>query len=134
MDECNLEHPKVPNKLHTLLLQEFLILDSAQKQKFLTWSETQELFDNIVFLSRIYKSDISSLLTKFYIAFNIKKMKKKELEVKYGKNLISKIFAEGYLDGCTIAIINGEEDIPEEDIVGVIRELRGEKIGLYDWD
>jgi len=45
-------------------------------------------------------------------------MKKKELEVKYGKKLNDKIFSEGHLDGCTIALNkDGTEDIPETDII-----------------
>ena len=59
-------------------------------------------------------------------------MKRKELEKKYGKKLIKKIFNEDYLNGCTIAIIDGEEDIPEEDIVNVIKEIKGEP--TEDWD
>jgi hypothetical protein len=62
-------------------------------------------------------------------------MKRKELEIKYGKNLIKKIFDNGYLDGCTIAINpDGTEDIPESDITGAIREIKGKKTNQFDWD
>ncbi|MDP3027657.1 MAG: hypothetical protein Q8N63_08175 [Nanoarchaeota archaeon] len=62
-------------------------------------------------------------------------MKKKELEVKYGKELINRIFSEGYLDGCTIALNkDGTEDIPETDIIIALREIRGEKISQFEWD
>lgn len=62
-------------------------------------------------------------------------MKKKESEEKYGKVLIHKIFSEGYLDGCTIALDkNGIEDILESDIIRAIREIKGEKISEFDWD
>ncbi len=59
-------------------------------------------------------------------------MNKKELEHKYGKKIINKIFRGNYLDGCTIAIVNGEEDIPESDIICALKEMRGEEI--YFWD
>jgi len=62
------------------------------------------------------------------------KMKIPELEKKYGKKLIDKILKCGYLDGCTIAIINSEEDIPEEDIIRAIREIKGMELGPHDWD
>tara|TARA_Y100000310_G_scaffold316691_1_gene368726 strand:+ start:1389 stop:1577 length:189 start_codon:yes stop_codon:yes gene_type:complete len=62
-------------------------------------------------------------------------MKKHELEEKYGKELIDKIFTGNYLDGCTV-VINDDlsEDIPECDIIRVIREINGEKIGAWEWD
>ena len=59
-------------------------------------------------------------------------MKRKELGKKYGKKLIDKIFKKGYLDGCTIAIIDGEDDIPEVDIIGAIKEMKGELV--VGWD
>ncbi len=62
-------------------------------------------------------------------------MRKKELETKYGKKLINKIFSEGYLDGCTIALNkDGTKDIPETDIITAIKEIRGEKISQFEWD
>jgi len=61
-------------------------------------------------------------------------MLQEELEEKYGKELIKKVIDEGYLQGCTIAIINGKEDIPESDIRRAIREMNGEKIGPNEWD
>ena len=61
-------------------------------------------------------------------------MKIPELENKYGEELIDKILEGSYLEGCTIAIINGVEDIPESDIRLAIREMRGEKIGDWEWD
>ncbi|MCX6741980.1 MAG: hypothetical protein NTX24_02270 [Candidatus Pacearchaeota archaeon] len=59
-------------------------------------------------------------------------MKREELERKYGKKLIDKIFDKGYLRGCTIAIIDGAQDIPEEDIINAIKEMKDEPIA--DWD
>ncbi len=59
-------------------------------------------------------------------------MKRKELEHKYGKKLINKIFTGDYLNGCTIAIVDGEDDIPESDIIRSIREIKDEKV--IDWD
>ncbi len=59
-------------------------------------------------------------------------MKKEELEKKYGKMLIRKIFSDGYLEGCTIAINkDGSEDIPETDILNAIKEMKGIP---YVWD
>jgi hypothetical protein len=62
-------------------------------------------------------------------------MKTLKLEEKYGKQLINKILREGYLRGCTI-IINkdGTEDIPEEDIIRAIKEIKGQKINAFEWD
>ena len=62
------------------------------------------------------------------------KMKVLELKEKQGKKLIAKILEGPYLRGCTIAIIDGEEDIPESDIRRAIREMRGEKMDPLDWD
>jgi hypothetical protein len=62
------------------------------------------------------------------------KMKIKELEDKYGKELINKILDDSYLNGCTVAIIDEEYDIPESDIRLAIRETRGDKIGSREWD
>lgn len=60
-------------------------------------------------------------------------MIRKELNKKYGKKVIDKIFKEGHLEGCTILIRkDGEEDIPEEDITRAIRTINGEKV--TDWD
>ncbi len=61
-------------------------------------------------------------------------MLRKELESKYGKKLIKKIFDEGYLRGCTMVITKKGDDIPECDITRAIREMKGEKIRKYDWD
>lgn len=61
-------------------------------------------------------------------------MKIKELERKYGKKLIDKILQGNYLAGCTIAIINNKEDIPEEDIIRAIRKINGIKQNPCDWD
>jgi hypothetical protein len=61
-------------------------------------------------------------------------MKIPELENKYSKELINKILNGPYLKGCTIAIINGKEDIPESDIILAIKQINGEKIGDFDWD
>ncbi len=62
------------------------------------------------------------------------KMRIPDLEKKYGKELMDRILKGKYLDGCTIAIIHGEEDIPEEDVMRAVREMRGLKIGPSDWD
>ena len=59
-------------------------------------------------------------------------MNRKKLEKKYGKALIERIEKEGYLEGCTIAIINGQEDIPEEDILNALREMKGQRV--VNWD
>ena len=62
-------------------------------------------------------------------------MKRDELEDKYGKESINKIFAGGYLDGCTITINkDGSEDIPEIDIQLAIKEINGRNINDYEWD
>lgn len=59
-------------------------------------------------------------------------MIRKELEKKYGKNLIDKIFKNGYLNGCTMGILeNGEEDIYECDIINAIKQMNGIP---YCWD
>ena len=60
-------------------------------------------------------------------------MIRKELEQKYGKKLIDRIFKEGHLEGCTIIIRpDGKDDIPESDILRAIKEINGEK--AQDWD
>jgi len=57
----------------------------------------------------------------------------KDLEKRYGKKLIDKIFKGKYLEGCTYSILpNGKEDYPETDITRAIREIKGEKV--KDWD
>jgi len=62
-------------------------------------------------------------------------MKISELEQKYGKKLMDNILNGNYLEGCTIIIDENEmEDIPEEDIIRVIKEIKGEKIGSFEWD
>lgn len=56
-----------------------------------------------------------------------------QLNKKYGKILISKVIEEGYLVGCTV-VINKDgstKDIPEEDIINAIKEMKGLS---YDWD
>jgi len=59
-------------------------------------------------------------------------MKRKDLEKKYGKKLIDKIFKEGYLEGCTMGINeDGTDDIYEIDIINAIKEIKGLP---YDWD
>jgi len=52
-------------------------------------------------------------------------MKIPELEKKYGKELIDKILKGYYLDSCTIAIVNGEDDIPESDIRLAVSKIKG---------
>jgi hypothetical protein len=59
-------------------------------------------------------------------------MRRKEFEKKYGKKIIDKIFNEGYLDGCTIAIIDGEWDVPESDITNAMHEIKGEPVVCWD--
>ncbi len=62
-------------------------------------------------------------------------MNKQELYKKYGKKLMDKIFKEGYLDGCTIAIYpDGTEDIPESDIRLAIKQIKGIPISPFEWD
>lgn len=62
-------------------------------------------------------------------------MNRTELEKKYGKKLIGKILKGQYLYGCTIAINpDGSEDIPESDITGAIREMKGQKTSQFEWD
>ena len=62
-------------------------------------------------------------------------MKINELEVKYGKKLISKILKENYLDGCTVVILeDGTEDIPESDVTNAIKMINGKHIGSFDLD
>ena len=56
-----------------------------------------------------------------------------ELNKKYGKKIIDRIFKEGHLEGCTITIRpDGKDDIPESDILRAIRTINGEKV--TDWD
>lgn len=62
-------------------------------------------------------------------------MNKKEMFEKYGEKILNEISEAGYLDGITVGVDkNGEVDIPEEDIRRAIRELKGEKIGDFEWD
>lgn len=59
----------------------------------------------------------------------------KKLEQKYGKKLINKIMKMGYFYGCTITINkDGTEDIPEEDVITAIKEMKKEKIDDFEWD
>ena len=59
-------------------------------------------------------------------------MIRKDLEKKYGKKLIAKIFKGRYLEGCTYSINkDGSEDFPESDIINAIKEMNGEP---YVWD
>lgn len=59
-------------------------------------------------------------------------MRQKELENKYGKELVRKIIKEGYLDGCTIGINeDGSDNIYEIDIINAIKEMKGI---AYIWD
>ena len=56
-----------------------------------------------------------------------------ELNKKYGKKVVDKIFRGKYLEGCTYSIRpDGKEDFPEIDIIRAIREINGEKV--TDWD
>jgi len=62
-------------------------------------------------------------------------MKIHELEQKYRRELIDKILKGSYLEGCTVIISkDGTEDIPEEDIIRAIKEIKGEKINPFEWD
>jgi hypothetical protein len=59
-------------------------------------------------------------------------MRKKELEKKYGKDLIKKIFEGNYLDGCTMGInADGSKNIYEVDIINAIKQMKGEP---FVWD
>ena len=56
-----------------------------------------------------------------------------ELNKKYGKKLIDRIFKGSYLRGCTYTLLpDGKEDYPESDIINAIKEINGEKVA--DWD
>lgn len=61
-------------------------------------------------------------------------MRWKEIEEKYGKKLTEKIRKSGMLDGITVSLKKGEEDIPERDIELAIKEIKGEKISDSEWD
>ncbi len=61
-------------------------------------------------------------------------MRWKEIEKKYGKKLAEKIRKSKMLEGITISLKNGEEDIPERDIELAIKEIKGEKISDMEWD
>ena len=55
-------------------------------------------------------------------------MNREELEEKYGKELIDKLFGEGYLSGTAVNVNkDGLEDFLEEDILLAIKKLRDEK-------
>lgn len=59
-------------------------------------------------------------------------MKIKELEQKYGKNLIKKILEGNYLEGCTVVINkDGNKDIPEIDVINAIKHMKGIP---FEWD
>ncbi len=77
-------------------------------------------------------NDSITILKLFIEEYSLDSMKIKMLEQKYSKRLMNKIFKEGHLEGCTIAVVNGEDDIPESDIIRAIRTMKGEKI--YNWD
>ena len=61
-------------------------------------------------------------------------MRWKEIEKKYGKKLTRKIRKSKILDGITISLKKGEEDIHEIDIELAIKEIKGEKISDSEWD
>ena len=58
-----------------------------------------------------------------------------EVVKKYGRKMAEKIKESKCLDGITITLTDdGEEDIPEGDIVLAVRDIRGEKINAFEWD
>lgn len=58
-----------------------------------------------------------------------------EATKKYGKELMDAAKDSGWLDGITVTLYDdGEENIPEEDIIRAIRAVKGEKIEWYEWD
>lgn len=61
-------------------------------------------------------------------------MRWKEIKKKYGKKLTENIRKSKILDGITISLKKGEEDIPERDIELAIKEIKGEKISDSEWD
>ncbi len=62
-------------------------------------------------------------------------MKILNLKQKYEKEFIDKILYGSYLEGCTIMIGKSRsENIPEEDIIIAIREIKRKKIGSLEWD
>lgn len=62
-------------------------------------------------------------------------MIRKELENKYGKPLMDKVYRRGYLNGCTFSLDKeGNVDIPESDVLQAIRQLRGRKVSPLEWD
>ena len=59
-------------------------------------------------------------------------MKREQLEKKYGKKLIKKIFNKNYLNGCTAGInADGSVDIYEIDIINAIKSMKSEN---FIWD
>jgi len=59
-------------------------------------------------------------------------MKREELEEKYGKELIKKIFEKCLLEGCTMGLNkDGSTDIYEIDIINAIKTMKREP---FVWD
>lgn len=84
---------------------------------------------NFVFIALNIRITKGNLSTK-----GGKKMRWKEIEKKYGKKLTERIRKSRMLDGITISLKKGEEDIPERDIKLAIKEIKGEKISDSEWD
>lgn len=62
-------------------------------------------------------------------------MNQKQAEKKYGKEMLKKMEATGYLDGITISLTkDGEVDVPESDYERAYRKAIGQKMNQLDWD
>lgn len=63
------------------------------------------------------------------------KITPKEAETKYGKVMLKKMRATGFLSGITMSLNkNGEVDVPDRDYELAYRAARGKKIHPEEWD
>ena len=59
-------------------------------------------------------------------------MKRSAAIKEYGKKMFSKM--QKYLEGITIAIIDGEENIPESDLERAYKQVKGKHVNEFEWD
>jgi len=54
---------------------------------------------------------------------------------KYGWALYEKIIADGYMQGITITIADdGQDNIPESDVLRAVKHIKGEDLSNSEWD
>jgi hypothetical protein len=61
-------------------------------------------------------------------------MKRSDAIRLYGKKSWAKMLKTGYLDGITVTLTDGEDDIPESDLNRAYRASKVERLHPLDWD